>query len=148
MKLTNEQLGRLLFKAENEPRRNQKRFLKDLGGYGSAEELDEFLDIAKKSKAANEEFKRLQRQRDIVRESVNDSIDGSVAEMLADLRMAMETQTMTQKELADRCGFSQPQVAAYLGGHKEPGITNLAKMAAALGCRWKLEKPGWPVAID
>lgn len=148
MKLTAVQLGRLLFKAANEPRRNQKRYLKDLGGDGSADELDQVLEQAQSSKKAADEFERLQKQRDVVRESVSSDVDKSVAGMLADLRIAMEQEAMTQKELADRCGFSQPQVAAYLSGKKEPGIGNLAKLASALNRTWKLGRSSeWPMVV-
>ncbi len=46
LKLTIADQARLLFKSRTEPRRNQKRFLRDLGGEGSAEELDAMLAIA------------------------------------------------------------------------------------------------------
>jgi hypothetical protein len=44
--LSKEDLGRLLFKAAHEPRRNAKRFLKDRGGEGSVAELDSLLGAA------------------------------------------------------------------------------------------------------
>lgn len=138
MKLTDEQMGRLLFKAEHEPRRNQKRYLKDQGGTGSAEELDAMLERARKSKPAQAEFQRLERQRPIVAKSVAAGVDGQVAEMLADVRLSMKDKGVSQEELASRCGWPQPQVSAYLTGAKEPGIGNLAKMAEALSCRWRL----------
>jgi transcriptional regulator with XRE-family HTH domain len=61
-----------------------------------------------------------------------------MAEMVAHLLIAMRDQQLTQQEVADLCGFSQPQVAAYLNGKKEPGIRNLVKLAAAVGCVWRL----------
>lgn len=72
--------------------------------------------------------------------SVDLDNEGRVAEMIADIRLKMESQKLTQQEVADRCGWQQPQVAAYLSGAKEPGITNLAKLATAVGCVWRLTR--------
>jgi hypothetical protein len=132
-------LGRLLFKSRHEPRRNQLRFLKDIGGEGSAEELDRVLEAAQADKRAVAESERLEMER---RRAVNINLDneGRVAEMIADIRLKMEAQKLTQQEIADRCGWQQPQVAAYLSGAKEPGITNLAKLATAVGCVWRLTR--------
>lgn len=138
MEFTAEQLGRLLFKSRSEPRRNQKRFLKDLGGAGSAEELDEVLAIAAANPAAVAESNRLDRQREITARTVEAGVDGRVAEMLADIRVRMEERGITQDDFARACGWKQPLVSAYLTGSKEPGIRNLAKMATALGCVWRL----------
>ena len=147
IKLTVEQKGRLLFKAAHEPRRNQKRYLKDLGGTGSAEELDEVLESIQGDAVAAAEFERLEKQQQEIRESVDSEVNAGVSEMLADLRVAMEEGNVMQSELAKRCGFSQPQVAAYLAGKKEPGIGNLVKLAQGVGRTWKLEKPGWPMVV-
>ena len=131
-------LGRLLFKSRHEPRRNQKRFLKDLGGEGSAEELDRVLAIAAANKRAVAEAARLEAELGQTAEDVDWNIVGRVAEMLAHVRLAMEHHGLTQQEVAQRCGWQQPLVAAYLTGAKEPGITNLAKLAEAVGCVWRL----------
>lgn len=138
LKLTSEQLGRLLYKAKNEPRRNQKRYLKDLGGEGSAEELDQFLGKANSDAAAIAEAERLEKQRHLMAKTVDAGVDGRVAEMIADIQLKMSDQKLTQQEVADRCGWSQPLVAAYLTGAKEPGAKNLAKLASAVGCAWRL----------
>jgi hypothetical protein len=66
------------------------------------------------------------------------TIEGQVAEMLADIKVRMAEQDMTQAHVAERCGWSQPQVAAYLSGRKEPGIRNLTKLAHAVGRVWRL----------
>lgn len=139
MKLTSEQMGRLLFKANHEPRRNQKRYLKDLGGEGSADELDQVLEKARRDKAAIAESEQLERQRAITAKSIELGVDGRVAEMLADVKLKMEDQGLTQSDVAAACGWSQPLVSAYLSGTKEPGIGNLAKLAAAVGCVWRLQ---------
>lgn len=137
MNLSPEQLGRLLFKSACEPRRNQKRYLKDLGGTGSAEELDAVLAQAQDSAEARAECDRLQRQRTIIAQAVH-AVDGRVAEMLADIRLHMQDQGLTQQDVATRCGWPQSLVAAYLTGKTEPGIGNLAKLATALGRVWRL----------
>src|SRR5690606_30558971 len=138
MKLTSEQLGRLLFKAAREPRRNAKRYLKDLGGEGTADELDHFLDLAKKSAKAVAESKRLERQRAIAASTIEAGVDGRVAEMLADIRLKMDDAGVTQGDVAQACGWQQPLVSQYLSGEKEPGAKNLAKLASAIGCVWRL----------
>jgi hypothetical protein len=138
MKLTTEQLARLLYKSIHEPRRNQKRFLKDLGGDGSAEELDRVLAEAVQDNAAVAESKRLERQRKITASTVELGVDARVAEMLADVKLRMDDLGMTQADIADACGWQQPLVSQYLRGEKEPGAKNLAKLAAAVGCVWRL----------
>lgn len=144
LKLTTEQAGRLLYKAANEPRRNQKRYLKDLGGDGSAEELDALLQRHKDDRAAATEAERLEKQRHYMAQTIEIGVDGRVAEMLADLRLKMQALGLTQQDVADRCGWTQPLVAAYLTGAKEPGAKNLAKMAQAVGCVWRLTAPAIP----
>lgn len=137
-KLTSDELGHVLYKAKHEPRRNQKRYLKDRGGAGSAEELDAVLAAAGRSKDAIAECERLEKQRALVARTVELGIDGRVAEMIADVRLRIEERGLTQQEVAERCGWTQPLVAAYLNGAKEPGATNLAKLASAVGCVWRL----------
>lgn len=139
MNLTTEQLGRLLFKSTHEPRRNQKRYLKDIGGEGSADELDRVLATARHDQEAIAESKRLERQRAITAKTVASGVDGRVAEMLADIKLRMEDCDMTQADLAQACGWQQSLVSNYLAGKKEPGISNLAKMAEAVGCVWRLQ---------
>lgn len=139
MKLTSEQLGRLLHKAAHEPRRNQKRYLKDLGGEGSAEELDWQLELAAADAAAQAEAARLEKQRHLAVSAIELGVEGRVTEMLAELRSRMEEQGLTQTDVAERCGWQQPLVSAYLAGKKEPGAGNLAKLAAAVGCAWRLQ---------
>lgn len=138
LKLTSVQLGKLLYKSKNEPRRNQKRFLKDLGGEGSAEELDVYLQRAEQDPKAVAEAERLEKQRQLMAKAVDAGVDGRVAEMIADVRLKMEDQELTQQDVADRCGWPQSLVAAYLTGAKEPGAKNLAKLASAVGCAWRL----------
>jgi transcriptional regulator with XRE-family HTH domain len=58
--------------------------------------------------------------------------------MLADVRLRMQEQSLTQSDIAERAGWPQSLVSAYLTGDKEPGIGNLAKLASAVGCKWRL----------
>lgn len=39
---------------------------------------------------------------------------------------------LTQADLADRCGLTQPQVSSYEAGRNQPRAGNLAKIAAEL----------------
>ena len=128
----------MIYKAEHEPRRNQKRYLKDLGGTGSAEELDAVLDIARSNADDVAEAQRLNREREITAKTVDAGVDAQVAEMLAAIRLRMQDSGMTQSDLAAACGWKQPLIAAYLSGSKLPGAGNLAKIAEALGARWRL----------
>lgn len=133
-----EQLGQLLFKIKHEPRRGAKRFLKDLGGDGSAEELDAQIAIAEQDAAARKVADKLERTRAISARTMELGLDGRVAEMLADVKVRMEERGLTQSDVATACGWNQPLVSAYLSGDKEPGIRNLAKLAEAVGCHWRL----------
>lgn len=139
MNLTTEQLGKLLYKSNHEPRRNQKRYLKDCGGDGSAEELDRVLAQARQNPDAVAVCKQLERQREITARTVELGVDAGVAEMLADVKLRMADLGLTQADIADACGWQQPLVSAYLRGEKEPGAKNLAKLAAAVGCVWRLQ---------
>lgn len=136
--LSKEDLGRLLVKSVHEPRRNCKRFLKDKGGLGSAEELDFVLRVARDDPAAAAIAARLEQQLAAAARNVDLGMEARVAEMLADVQVRMAEQQLTQQDMAERCGWSQPQVAAYLTGRKEPGSRNLAKLASAVGCVWRL----------
>ena len=146
MKYTRAQMAILLAKAELEPRRNQKRYLHDLGGEGTAEELDQVLSIAREDKAVLEQSKTIIEERRRVNETVERGASEGAAKMLAQLRAEMEKQGLTQSEMAERCGWKQPLLAAYLSGRKQPGIQNLAKMAETLGVEWRLSAP-WPMTI-
>ncbi len=138
MKLTLDQQAQLLFKAQHEPRRNQKRFLKDLGGSGSAEELDEVLQMARDNPKAVAESERIDKARKIAARSVELGLDGHVAEMIAEIRLRIEDSGLTQSEVAARCGWPASLLSGYLTGQKLPGMENLAKLAHTLGFRWRM----------
>ncbi len=133
-----DELGTLLYKARHEPRRNAKRFLKDRGGEGTAAELDELLAAAAADPAAAAIAERIERERAAVARNLDLGMEARAAEMIADVRVRMAEQGLTQQDVADRCGWTQPLVAAYLNGRKEPGIRNLTKLAEAVGRVWRL----------
>jgi hypothetical protein len=139
--LSTDELARLLAKAAHEPRRNLKRFLKDRGGDGSAEELDRWLTVARGNAAAVALAERSERARAATARNIELGMEARVAEMLADVIVRMREQGLTQAQVAERCGWTQPLVAAYLTGRKEPGARNLAKLASAVGCLWRLTRP-------
>ncbi len=136
--LSAEDLGQLLFKASHQPRVVSKFFLRERGGVGSQEELETLLSRARNCSEAVSIANRLERESEPAAPWVDMTIEGRVAEMLADILVRMREQNLTQKDVAERCGWSQPQVAAYLTGRKEPGIRNLTKLANAVGRVWRL----------
>jgi len=136
--LSPEELGRLLHIAAHAPRRFAKQFLKDCGGDGSAAEFDQWLAVARREPAAIAAAERLERTFAATARYVDLGMEARVAEMLADVHVRMAEQGLTQQAVAERCGWTQPQVAAYLTGAKEPGARNLAKLASAVGCVWRL----------
>lgn len=138
MNLTTEQQGELIFRSRHLQRRLQKRYLKELGGDGTAEELDQQLAAAQASDAAVAVADRLDRRRHLVASAVELGREARVAELLADIRVRMEEQGVTQVELALRCGWQQGLVSDYFRGKSLPGAANLCKMAEALGCVWRL----------
>ncbi len=136
--LTPEQLGKLLFKAAHEPRRNQKRFIRDLGGDGSAEELDEVLAVAHASEVAKVIARDLEVERVGQARELEEDIGANAIRMLESIKREMELQGKTQSDMAIACGWRQGLVSLYLAGKKEPGIKNLTKMADYLGLIWDL----------
>lgn len=50
---------------------------------------------------------------------------------------------LSQRELADRAGVSQPVISAYERGRREPSLSTLARLVAATGCELtiKVEHP-------
>ena len=138
MKLTVDQQAQLLFKAKHEPRRNQKRFLKDLGGSGSAEELDEVLATVQNNPKAVAEAGRLENARKLAARSVELGLDGQVAEMIAEIRLKIDGSGLTQSDVAARCGWPASLLSGYLTGQKLPGTENLVKLAHTLGFQWRM----------
>jgi hypothetical protein len=141
LRLSTEDLAALLARARHEPRRNLKRFLKDRGGDGSAAELDQWLARAERNAEAVALAERLEKERAATARNIDLGMEARVAEMLGDVYCRMKEQGLTQAEVAARCGWTQPLVAAYLSGRKEPGARNLAKLASAVGRVWRLTTP-------
>lgn len=138
MTLDAEQLAAVMFRAANGPRKYAKAMLKKLGGEGSAEELDRVLTEAKENRQAMKLYEEMERQRRATARTVESAVDGRVAEMLADIRLRIQDLGITQDEVAHRVGWPASLLSAYLTGEKQPGIGNLAKLAAALDCVWRL----------
>lgn len=138
MILTIDQQAQLLFKSKHEPRRNQKRFLKDLGGSGSAEELDEVLATVQGNPKAVAEAERLEKARKLAARSVELGLDGQVAEMIAEIRLKIDASGLTQSDVAARCGWPASLLSGYLTGQKLPGMENLVKLAHTLGFSWRM----------
>jgi predicted XRE-type DNA-binding protein len=139
-KMSDEQLGMLLFKAMHEPRRNQKRWIRDCGGVASAEELDRLLVVANASKKAVGLLDSLEAKRKIQSSGIESSMDANVRCMMDELVSAMESAGIKQSDMAIACGISQPIISQYLSCKQQPGIRNLVKMADSLGLKWKLVK--------
>ena len=133
IEFTADQLARPLFKSHYEPRSNLKRFICDLGGLGTAEELNELLAAAN----ANEVVKRIAERMEIERDGTLGSIelksDTQLFHLLDSIKKRMDLLNLTHSDVATMCGWSQELVSNYLSGTVEPGANNLAKLAASVG---------------
>jgi transcriptional regulator with XRE-family HTH domain len=56
-----------------------------------------------------------------------------------ELRSARLAAGLSQRELAELAGTSQPAVALYESGEREPGFSTLARLLAATGSRLRVE---------
>ena len=56
---------------------------------------------------------------------------------MSEVRQLREKARVTQAELADSAGTSQPTVAAYEAGRKSPTLRTLRRLAASVG--WEME---------
>ena len=142
IEFTADQLARLLFKSHHEPRRNLKQFIRDLGGLGTAEELNEVLAAAK----ANEVVKRIAERMEIERDGTIGSVelksDTQLFQLLDSIKKHMDVMDLTQSDVATMCGWSQELLSEYLSGKVEPGVKNLAKLAASVGLSLDLSDDG------
>ena len=57
----------------------------------------------------------------------------------AEIRSARAAAGLSQRELADLAGTSQPAVAMYESGERDPGASTLARLLAATGSRLRVE---------
>ena len=56
-----------------------------------------------------------------------------------EIRAARIGAGLSQKELADLAGTSQPAVAMYEAGKREPGLSTFERLLAAAGARLRVE---------
>ena len=142
IELTADQLARLLFKSHHEPRRQLKQFIRDLGGLGTAEELNEVLTAAN----ANEVVKRIAERMEIERDGTLGSIelnsDTQLVHLLDSIKKRIDLLNLTESDVATMCGWSQELLSEYLSGKVEPGVKNLAKLAASVGLSLDLSDDG------
>jgi len=134
------ELGGLLHVCNTSPRRQQKRYLLNLGGSGSAAELDRVLAIASESKAAIRFAEKLASQQTQESLLTEEGIAMQADAVRAEIGRQMEKQGITQVELARRCGIAQSVVSLYLNGKKEPGLGRLLEIITALDCEWVIRK--------
>ena len=139
-KMSDEQLGMLLFKAMHEPRLHQKRWIRDCGGIGSSEELDKMLAIAESRDKAVAKSEKLNQSR-MSNLQKNDSVaESAIDDLISEIRQRMEDSGLSQSDLATACNWPPSLVSRYLSKKQEPGLRNLAKIASCLGLKIKLEK--------
>jgi transcriptional regulator with XRE-family HTH domain len=71
---------------------------------------------------------------------------GAVSEAAALLRRTRREAGLTQAELARRAGMTQPVVAAYEAGRREPTLPMLRKLLAAAGAELETRARRYPDA--
>lgn len=57
------------------------------------------------------------------------------------LRSIREIKSMSEKQVADLCGISQPAYHQIEHGHKNPSVPTAQRIARALGFDWTLFYP-------
>lgn len=134
-KLTNEQLGELLFRSRRMNRRLQKRFLHDCGGAGTSEELDLVISLARANKKAVAIAEELEAKRHEIASNVDKALESEVESFIGQLAEAMRQKGITQAELSTRCGIPQSMISQYLTLSREPGLRNLTRLVSALGMK-------------
>lgn len=55
------------------------------------------------------------------------------------LRDARQRAHLSQSDLADACGTSQPTISAYEAGRKQPSVETLDRLLSAAGARLRVE---------
>lgn len=140
MELTTEQLAKLLHKSRHESKDRQKRFLRHLGGNGSTVELDAMLLHAARNPEAVAQSERMESEQPRLPFPSKVALEPAVSQMLEALRNCIKAEGLSLQEVADRCGWSERRIAAYLRGEADPALSHLAKLATALGCAWTLKK--------
>lgn len=138
MEWTTEQLAMLLARSQKEPRKNLKRFLKDNGGTGSAEELDELLERAAADGHVVRRANDIAFERSRSRQAIEQSVEIQLNSMRLEIVRALESGSIEIAELASRCGWTATFTSDLVSGRKIPSSEQLAKIAIACECDWKL----------
>ena len=63
----------------------------------------------------------------------------------AQIRQARRAAGLSQRELAELAGTSQPAVAMYESGEREPGVSTFERLLSAAGAKLKVEGGHQPV---
>lgn len=138
MNWTVEQLALVLARLKVEPRRNVKRYLRDQGGRGSAEELDLVIAEAMANSKAVELSQKLAAERATQSRSINDGLDAQIDVWRSEIKRELELRKMSLGELSTVCGYTVDYVSSTLNGSQRPSVEELAKIAIALQCSWRL----------
>jgi transcriptional regulator with XRE-family HTH domain len=73
----------------------------------------------------------------------------TIAEFTPKLRhriaMAIDEAGLTQKEVADRMGVSQPVISRWVKGHRIPDALEIVRLSEATGCEWLSDLRGLPL---
>ena len=51
------------------------------------------------------------------------------------LKKVLNTRSMTQSEIAEKCGITEAMLSRYIHGTSMPGVEKVYTLAAVLGCR-------------
>ncbi len=133
-----EQLATLLSRSSNEPRRNLKRYLKDLGGRGSSEELDELLAIANANPKIVKMATKLNEERSAASRTISEAKHDHVRSFGEEIQRQIDDNGTNINELASVCGYSRTVMASIVNGKESPTAEQLARIAIALECKWTL----------
>jgi hypothetical protein len=136
---TKEQLATLLARSRNEPRRNLKRYLHDVGGEGSAAELDEALAAANANKEIQRMANAIEHERVLASEHVSATLTAHLNALRAELATKMDERQMSIADVAGICNWSDDLVHSILKGDHVPSVEQLCKFAAALDSQWRLQ---------
>lgn len=134
MKFKTDTLGELLFRVRRgDPKRDQKRVLRNAGGKGDAPELESVLaSDAMSRRTVIAEADRLQAEFEQ---------QDKVCKLLEPIREACKASGLTQTQLATLGDTSQKSISEYLNGGTCNPVT-LENLAGAMGAKLKI-----PVAV-
>ncbi len=76
---------------------------------------------------------------------MQESADHVASELIRDIRRASG---LSQAELARRTGMASSVLSAYEHGHRQPGVSALARIAAAGGLELRIEPPADQAALE